>query len=172
MLTTLAFTTALLATTQDPMMSPIPKTELSAISFLTGGFKGTGTASDPTGAVIKTTGTSSAKIEFDRWLNIHSVFNMGPHSKLEGRMLLTYNSTKKQYEGTWFDNMSDTALAARGYTEGKYLVLFSDEFEMTPGQKTFFKIVYSKESARSYKFSMKMKAGDQWLPMMTMDYKR
>ncbi len=153
-------------------MSPVPKAELAAVSFLTGKYRGTGSSSDPTGATLKTTGSSSAVIEFDRWLNIHSVFDMGPHSKLEGRMLLTYNSTKKQYEGTWFDNMSDTALAARGYIEGKHLVLFSDEFEMMPGQKTHFKIVYTKESTRSYKFSMKMKAGDQWLSMMAMDYRR
>ena len=170
MMTTIALASLLAISPQDPMMAPIPKAELSAISYLSGRYSGKGTASDPTGHAMNITGTSSAVMEFDRWLNIRSDFDMGAGGSLNGRMLITYNSTAKKYEGVWFDNMSEQPLMARGYTEGKYLVLFSDEFEMMPGQKTIFKIVYSKESSKAYNFSMKMKAGDQWVPMMAMNY--
>lgn len=172
MLTTLAFASVLMAAPQDPMMSPIPKAELAAISFLTGRYTGTGTGDDGQGNSMKMTGTSNGVMEFDRWLNLHTDFNMGPGGTLAGRMMLTYNSTNKEYEGVWFDNMTDAPLNAKGYTEGKYLVLFSDELEMMPGQKTIFKIVYSKESATAYRFTMKMKMGEQWLPMMDMNYKK
>lgn len=172
MLTSLALASVLLTSPQDPMMSPIPKTELAALSFLTGRFTGTGTGDDGTGNAIKMTGTSNGVMEFDRWLNLHADYDMGPGGQLDGRFLVTYNATKKEYVGTWFDNLSDVPLMAHGYVEGKYLVFFSDEFEMMPGQKTIFKIVYSKESASTYNFSIKAKMGNDWMQMMAMSYKK
>jgi hypothetical protein len=172
MLTTFALATILSSPNQDPMMPPVPKEELAALSFLTGRFNGSGTGDDGTGKSMKMTGTSHGVMEFDRWLNLHADYNMGPEGTLDGRFMVTYNATKKEYVGTWFDNYSEIPLMAHGYREGKYLVFFSEEFEMMPGQKTIFKIVYSKESASSYNFSIKAKMGNDWMPMMAFKYKK
>ncbi|MFM9872280.1 MAG: DUF1579 family protein [Fimbriimonadaceae bacterium] len=172
MLTSLALVSALISSAQDPMMPPLPKAELDALSFLTGRYRGTGTGSDPTGKAMKMTGTSNGVMEFDRWLNLESSYDMGDGGKLNGRFSVTYNASKKRYDGVWCDNMSETPMKASGYIEGKYLVMFSEEFEMAPGQKTTFKIVYSKESSRAYNFSIKMKAENAWVPLMTMNYKK
>lgn len=172
MLTSLALVSVLITSAQDPMMPPLPKAELDALSFLTGRFRGTGTGSDPTGKAIKMTGSSNGVMEFDRWLNLEAMYDMGGGEKLAGRFSVTYNASKKRYDGVWCDNVSETPMKASGYMEGKYLVMFSEEFEMMPGAKTIFKIVYSKESSRAYNFSIKMKSEDAWVPLMAMNYKK
>jgi hypothetical protein len=164
--------TAILLANQDPMIPVHPKAELEAISYLTGKYKGKGEGHDQAGKVIKATGGSSGKMEFSHWLNLESSYNMDGMN-LEGRLMLTYNVAKKQYEGTWFDNMSQYGMNCRGYTEGKYLVLMSDPVDMGPDMPpTKFKIVYSKESNRTYKFSLKMNMGEQWMPAMSMTYSK
>ncbi|MBL8068880.1 MAG: DUF1579 family protein [Armatimonadetes bacterium] len=172
MIATLTLTSMLLNRAQDPMMPPVPKSELETVSFLKGRFSGKGQGVDMQGKTIKITSTSLGNLEMGRWMNITYTYDLGSMGKMEGRLIFTYNATKKMYEGTWYDSMSESPMAFTGYTEGKYFVANSPHVMM--GEMAMdMKIVYAKESANHYKLSVKSRPeGGDWMTAMDMDYMR
>lgn len=172
MLTTLTLAAILAVPAQDPMIPPVPKAELDAVSFFKGRYVGKGQGSDMQGGMVKMSSTSDGSIDMDRWMHVRYTYDMGSMGKMDGRMIFTYNATKHMYEGNWFDSMSESPMAFTGYTEGKYFVVNANHVMM--GEMAMdMKLVFAKESASRYTLAIKFRPeGGEWAPVMNMDYSK
>jgi hypothetical protein len=172
MLTTLSLSMILGLTAQDPMaVPPVPK-ELDQIKWLLGNWRGTGKMAEPTGQTADVSGGGICKMTMERWISWDGNYVMKGQGEMTGRLMVTYNNYTKQFDGNWYDNLTPYPLVLRGYTEGRYLVLNSQEIDMGGGNMMKFKISYENISKSKMGLTVKYKMGDQYMTAVSFTYNK
>ena len=153
MMTTLALTLAMVASTQSqetpvqqPQIPAIPK-QLDELNFMLGTWEGMGTGMGADGSPIQLDGTATASKQMDRWIQWDSTDNIPGKGMMTGRFMLTYNTMQNQWEGVWFDNQSPFATDFTGTFDGTSLVLTSESVpDMTGTGSSQYTVTFAKKS--------------------------
>lgn len=104
-----------------------------------------------------------------RYLEGHHEYEMPEMGKFFGLQMMTYDSAKGEWLSYWFDSSESGAMEMRGKKEGDWFVLSgtykAEGMEMEMRNKV-------KVSGTSMSMVLEMKMGDDWMPMMTAEYKK
>lgn len=160
----LVFSAALSVAQEDPSMMMPPPPELNQLWFLLGDFEGPIKMSmNPGAPPLETQAKVKAvKTLGGMWLELFHSFDM-EGTEMTGRMLLTYEPSKKKYVSYWFDSAAPGAMTMTGSVKGQTLIMISDPVEMPgmPGKVTF-RATWSMKSATDVKFVLEMKTAGKW----------
>lgn len=155
---------------QQEALYPVPA-EFKQASFLVGNWKSEGTGMGMDGGPAKMTGTATGKVTMDRWYELDSKDNMEGFGPMAGKFMLTYNPDKSHWEGIWFDSMMNFSMKTTGTFKEDTFTFMSEEVTME-GQPMTFRITMKKISNTEYQTKVDMKAGDEYLNVLTNNYKK
>ena len=157
-------------------MDTTPPAEMKAADFLKGNYKG-----QVTFHFGPQTMTGSCTAKSERWLNDRYLRTMigytmktpgAPDTKVEGMHMLSYDPQTKQYVGYWFDGTVSFAMHMTGNFDGDKLVMISDPTPMESGGPTGIMRSSWWKTNDGISFSLELKQGDNWMPMMEGTFKK
>lgn len=159
------------ALAQD-MIQPIPK-EINHLKFFIGKWRGDvsfyfgGTESKGTSTMTAKLGIGGRYVEGD---HTYSNKQMGT---MHGKQLMSYNPSKKQMFGYWFDSAAPEAMEMWGNFNGNKLVMISKPTPMEGmPQPLVMRATYTKHSATRFDLVLEMKMGGEWTPMLKGTYRK
>jgi hypothetical protein len=167
----------LLATTafagQGMQVPPMPK-EFSKANFFLGKWTGTEKVHGMGGAPVNAKGTFTGKRALgDRYIQSLHVMDMGKQGKMDGMHLLSYDTFKKQFVAFWLDSSNPQVMEMSGNFNGNKLVMISKPTPI-PGmpEPIVMRATWTKLSTTKVTFSLDMKQGDKWAPMIEGNYRK
>jgi len=158
-------------------MDTNPPAEMKAIDFLLGDYQGPANMHAGPQTMPSTCTAHAERALNSRFVRSTITYTMdmggGAKMSIEGMMLLTYDTTAKNYVGWWYDGTSYKVMHMTGNFEGDKLVLISDPIDpMVPGgtpQPT--RSIWAK-TADGVTFNLDVKNGDKWDPLMDGAFKK
>jgi hypothetical protein len=93
------------------------------------------------------------------------------YGKMEGLMLITYDSASKKYHCRFFANTGALPMEMSGQLEGTKLVLVSKPYKDMMGMNTY-RVTFDSNLNNSPNYRMDMKSGEKWTPILESTYKK
>ncbi len=158
---------------QDPSMFA-PPVELKQLAFMVGDWKseGTGMGADPS-QPMKIKGSASCKVSMDRWFEWNTKDDMEGFGQMTGKFMVTFNDTKKQFEGIWFDSITNYSMRMYGTVKANHLTMLSEEVPSHMGDgNTQYRISYELKTPNHIETKIDSKVQGEFVNMLTHQYKK
>ncbi|MDI9637369.1 DUF1579 family protein [Kamptonema cortianum] len=166
MVTSLTLTLAVLLARQEQPDFFTPPKELDNIRYMIGNWTAEGTGMGMDGNPVKMTGKATCKLSMGRWIEWDSVDTMPGFGEIRGKLMVTYHTEKKMWEGIWFDNFSAQSLRSYSELKGSDLVFISDPMTGMDGNPTQYRISFLKENDKKMNMKVEFKVGDDYMSAM------
>lgn len=165
--------TLILAPKQDADMFA-PPAELKQLSFMLGDWKsdGQGMGMDPS-TPMKIKGSATCKMSMGRWYEWDTKDDMEGFGQMLGKFMVTFDPAKKKFEGIWFDSITSYSMRMHGDVKNNHLTMLSEEVPNQMGEgMTQYRISYELKAANHIEAKIDGKMGDQFVNMLTHQYKK